>query len=449
MARNTSSFGDIQISPLSGQFDLRSPSGVMPFSDFRIVLNASMNELGKRCRRPQWRKWGAASPQGFNNQDLHDRLVGLSYYCDGGPNDCPCIATPLCLRLVDYEYGVVLENCVDGADSDAPAWDGTLHHIEFCQWGFAYGQYSFGGKDVAVILRTVSCEENVSTYDLEIVVRLEDGTGLIVWKGQSIATPVGTYERSAGCDETPTLVLENCSACTAPVVTAAPPDGSQVAEGSYIALFATEVATIFFTTDGSTPDNTDELYTGPFQIFENTTVKAVAYTGSCVSSIETFTYTVVPAADFLFEFTCDNEDQAGVFFEFEPNDSPDYNWRLTFNWAGTDIVRLEIYETNETGLWNTGQAWATDNPVFPVELGGEGFSIYPLVLFEAGGPKLNTQYEDTVLPGYANGNKEWIMFGQPFVPLTGFFKLIFTYNDADLNQQQIFALISNECGYYY
>lgn len=447
MPKNTSAFGDIQITPLSGQFDLRSPSGTLPISDFRLVLNASMNEAGKRCRRPGWRKWGAGSPFGFNNQDLHDSLFGIQYYCDNDPpSGCVCQAVPDCVRLVDYEYGVVLENCVDGADSDAPEWDGTLSRIGECLWGFSYGQFAFGGKDAAIILKLLSCEDGINVFELEIAVRLEDGTGLIVWQGTSQATPVGTYEWVVGCDETPTIVMENCSTCTSPVVTASPPSGSTVVSGSYISLFTTEGATIFFTTDGSEPDNTDELYTGPFQITENTTIKAIAYTGTCVSEIETFTYTVIPSEGFLFEFTCDNEDQAGVFFEFDPNGSPDYNWRLSFDWAGIDIVRLEIYETDSTGLWNTGQAWATDNPVFPSEMNGDDFSIYPLVLFESG-TKLNTEYEDTVLPAYPAGSYVWMMYGQPFVPLTGYFKLIFTYNDGE--EKQIYAIIPNECGYYY
>lgn len=447
MAKNTSAFGDIQITPLTGQFDLRSPSGTLPITDFRLVLNASMNEFGKRCRRPGWRKYGTGSPYGFNNQDLHDRLGGLSYYCDDNvPSECQCPPVPDCLRLVNYEYGVVLENCVDGADSPATEWDGTLSRTGDCLWGFTYGTHSFGGKDVAVVLNLQSCTNGFYVYRIEIVVRLPDGTGLIVWSGISQGTPVGTYVRESGCDETPTIVLENCAACTSPIVTASPPSGSAVVEGSFISLFATEGGTIFFTTDGSTPDNTDELYTGPFPITESMTVKAIAYTGTCVGEVDTFVYTMIPSEGFLFEFTCDNEDQAGVFEEFEPDGQQDYNWRLSFSWAGADIVRLEIYETDSTGLWNTGQAWATDSPVQPVELGGGDFSIYPLVLYDVA-TQLNTEYETTVLPAYPVGDYVWMMFGQPFVPLTGYFKLIFTYNDGA--EKQIYAIISNECGYYY
>lgn len=83
MPKNKSGFSDIPISPLSGRFDLRSASGNVPFGDFRVILNASMNQLGKRCRRHGWRKLGFNSPQGFNNQDLHDQLVDFQlYYTD-------------------------------------------------------------------------------------------------------------------------------------------------------------------------------------------------------------------------------------------------------------------------------------------------------------------------------------------------------------------------------
>lgn len=446
MPKNSSAFGDVQISPLDGRFDLRSPSGTMPISDFRLVLNASMNELGKRCRRPQWRKYGAGSPYGFNNQDLHDRLIGVQYYCDDNtPSNCTCPNTANCLILQDYEYGVVLENCVDGADSSARPWDGIIKRSGDCSWGFSYGSRSFGGKDFAAIVSVKSCTDGINIYELEITVRLDDGTGLIVWKGESTSTPVGTYSRTNGCDETPTVVLVNCSACDAPVLTASPPSGSEVSTGTYISLFATDGAVIFFTTDGSTPDNTSEMYAGPFPISESTTVRAIAYTGTCVSSVSVFEYTATDGL--LFEFTCDSEDQAGVFFEFNPNGSADHNWRLTFSLPALDIVRLEIYETDTDGLWVTGQAWATDNPVYPAELDGGSFSIYPLVIYE-GTTQINTQYETTVAPAIFGSDHVWMLYGQPFVPNVGYFKIILTYNNG-LEERQVFSVIPNECYYYY
>lgn len=447
MPRNTSGFGDIPITPLSGRMDLRSPSGTLPISDFRLILNSSMNEFGKRCRRPGWRKYGAGSPRGFNNQDLHDQLGSVQDDCTPGSNNCVCPEVPQCLRLVDYVYGVVLDNCVDGESSDAPAWDGTLTRTGDCTWGFSYNQYSFGGKSLAVVVNLDSCSGH-NVFKIEIVVRLEDGTGLIVWKGESPYTPIGTYERTDGCDETPTITLENCDACDEPVVTSSIPSGSMVAEGSYLALFTTLGANIFFTTDGSTPDNTSELYVTPFQINDDMTVRAIAYTGTCVSDVYTFTYEI--ADNFLFEFTCDDEDQAGVFDEFDPNGSPDNNWRLSFSLPEVDIESLEIYETDSGGVWVTGQSWATKRTIYPEELGGDGFESYPAVIYDTG-VQLNTDYtpaDDNLIDANPSGDYVWMIYGQPFVALTaGYFKLVFTYNDGE--EKKIYAVIQAECSYYY
>lgn len=452
MPKNASAYGDIQISPLSGQFDLRSVSGSMPISDFRLVLNASMNEMGKRCRRNGWRKYGAGSPRGFNNQDLHDQLGGVQEECGGNTNNdnCQCTGTPDCLRVVDYVYGTVLENCVDGQDSSAEPWDGTIERTSDCTWGFSYGMKSFGGKNAAVILTLVSCTSGINLYRIEVVVRLEDGTGLIVWQGESVHTPAGTYERTAGCDETPTITLENCGACTEPVITASPPDGSTISAGTYVSLFATEGAKIFFTTDGSVPDNTSELYVSPFPINEDTTVRAIAYTASCNSGVHQFDYVTILSEDFLFEFTCDDEDQSGVFDEFEPNGRPDYNWRLSFTQPEVDIESIEIYETDEDGLWVTGQCWATKRDIFPDEMGGEDFASYPIVIFDTG-VRLRDDYTpapDNLIDANPAGSYVWMLYGQPFIRITaGFFKIVFTYNDGE--EKKIYSVIPAECGYYY
>lgn len=50
---------------------------------------------------------------------------------------------------------------------------------------------------------------------------------------------------------------------------------------------SSENSTIYYTTDGSTPDNTSNLYTGAFTISETTTVKAVAYVNDNHSDIAT------------------------------------------------------------------------------------------------------------------------------------------------------------------
>lgn len=451
MVRNSTSFGDIQIAPLNGLFDLRSPSGTMPIQNFRLVLNASMNEQGKRCRRPQFRKFGAASPRGFNNQDLHDRLEG-GYYCGGGNDDCACTETPDCLLITGFDPDVFVEACDGGEVSgNLPTWDGKMQRTSDCSWGFAFYTWSFKGLsdealDLAALVSLKSCPPvGIKTYQLSILARNEQGGSIKIWEGESNYVPVGEYLRTGGCDNTASFSLESCEVCVEPVVTASPPSGSVVATGTYISLFSTEGAQIFFTTDGSTPTNNSELYTAPFQISDNTTIKARAYTPSCISDVYTFTYTIDD--NFIFEFTCDDEDQSGVFEEFDPNSSADYNWRLRFTLPEIDVTRVEIYETNAQGVWVTGQAWATNSPVQPEELGGSDFSIYPIVIFD-GGAKVADEYRDTLITGYAAGAHEWMMYGQPFIPLVGYFRIVFYYNEAG-EDKVIYAVIPHECYYYY
>jgi hypothetical protein len=321
--KNSTAFADVPLSPLTGQMDLRSPSGTVPIGDFRVVLNASMNELRKRCRRNGWRKFGFNSPQGFNNQDLHDQLFELD----------------------------------------------------------------------------------------------------------------GSY-------------------CNDPTVESDPPSGSIVLAGTYVVLSSeNEDAEIYYTTDGSDPTTASTNYTGPFQLpIGVTTVKAIGVDGVCQSDVFTFTYTYTDEIlEFMeFHYLCNSDDKAGVFFEFEPNGQHnDYVWGLDFSTAnGIDVKRIEIYETDTDGVWVTGQAWATDNPVYPAEMGGAPFAIYPLVIFEDD-VQQNTEYLTTVLSGVAAGGHHWLLYGQPFVPNDGYFKLKWTVLVDDV-EQTIYSLIPNDCdcGYY-
>lgn len=457
MPRNKSDFGEVAISPLSGQLDLRSPSGRLGIGDFRLVLNASMNEAGKRCRRPGWKKLMADSVNGFNNQDLHDQLVGDGDYtlaglptCVTPPNDCDCPSTtPSCVQIVDYTEDM-FSDCVAGATSYAPDWNGVIQGTSTCRWGFSYSQKSLNGRELAVVLAVKACPPavTVNRWVLTIMGRTEDGTqAIIVWQGERSGGVVGTYHRAVGCSSLTTMLdVENCHACAEPTVTIEPPDGAYVTAGTYVFLHAPAGATVYYTTDGGDPDDSSTLYEGPFVLPEGALmVKAKAYSTDCESDIAEATYTI--AEDFLFQYLCQpGEDYAGVFFEFAPNgNTNDYKWRLRFGFDEVvDVKRLEIYETNAAGVWVTGQAWATDNPIYPTEMAGVPFSVYPLVIKD-GVTDINTDYETTLVEDLPANLNNWVMYGQPFVPLTGFFNLIFTYVDGDGNEQKVYSLISNQC----
>lgn len=51
---------------------------------------------------------------------------------------------------------------------------------------------------------------------------------------------------------------------------------------------ATDGAQVYYTTDGTEPSNTSNAYSTPFAITENTTVKAIAYSGNEKSAVTTF-----------------------------------------------------------------------------------------------------------------------------------------------------------------
>jgi len=74
----------------------------------------------------------------------------------------------------------------------------------------------------------------------------------------------------------------------------ATPGAGEVADNTEVALTcATEGATIYYTTDGSTPDDTDTEYTAAITITDPVTIKAIAYKENMVASaVLTAAYTI-------------------------------------------------------------------------------------------------------------------------------------------------------------
>lgn len=105
----------------------------------------------------------------------------------------------------------------------------------------------------------------------------EDPNGTTIWLNQPVVTPSASEPRPS---------------TATPVAT--PAAGELPAEGDDIVLTcATEGATIYYTVDGSTPDNTDTEYTDPISVTEGVTIKAIAYVeGHAPSAVLSATYTI-------------------------------------------------------------------------------------------------------------------------------------------------------------
>ncbi len=72
-----------------------------------------------------------------------------------------------------------------------------------------------------------------------------------------------------------------------------PAGGSYTSTQNVTISCETEGSTIYYTTDGSTPDNTSTQYTTAIPVSSTTTINAIAYVGNDASSVATATYTIV------------------------------------------------------------------------------------------------------------------------------------------------------------
>lgn len=98
----------------------------------------------------------------------------------------------------------------------------------------------------------------------------------------------------------------------------------------------TKGATIYYTTDGSTPNKNDNKYTGKFIVDEDTTVKAVAYKDGSYSDVKTRTVTVdkcdKPYAD--KDTSKEYQDSVTVKLDCDTEDA-----RILYTTNGTDPLK--------------------------------------------------------------------------------------------------------------
>lgn len=154
-------------------------------------------------------------------------------------------------------------------------------------WGT--GTTSSGNAQAAIDLTGISDLQNVlesSIITIRLVCYGASGTG-------------GTnYLKDLGNTTSNDLIITGTTASTTGPILAITPSFS-ISTGNYFSAqnislsSTTSGAKIYYTTDGSTPDNTKILYNSAISVATTTTIKAIAYdaSGSNPSSIATATYT--------------------------------------------------------------------------------------------------------------------------------------------------------------
>jgi len=109
--------------------------------------------------------------------------------------------------------------------------------------------------------------------------------------------PKAVFEVTMDSAKTVTLTKQSESSVATPVIT---PNGGDVDSGATVEITcATEGATIYYTTDGSTPTTDSTEYTEAIEITEAVTIKAIAILDEDTSEVASasFTIKVIPVAE--------------------------------------------------------------------------------------------------------------------------------------------------------
>lgn len=222
-----------------------------------------------------------------------------------------------------------------------------------------------------------------------------------------------------------------------PIIT--PEDGSEVAGFPTLVTLDHELENvgIYYTLDGSTPSAaTSTLYTGPVSVDTGETIKAIAVkTNYSDSDVAEATYS---ASSVFTSFTFHGDtgsDTVGRWSKFDPDGTTDHEWRLGLSVSTSLAIKsIAIYQTDSTGVWDSGQAWATvaalypntDTP-WPNHTDTDVQTVYSLKAYD-GVTALNTGF-GTPLTTLTSGTYTIKLFGQPYTAASGFFRCVITLAD--------------------
>jgi hypothetical protein len=235
--------------------------------------------------------------------------------------------------------------------------------------------------------------------------------------------------------------------CPEPLITADPVSGSEINVPAYITLTSNvPEATIYYTLDGSEPDDDSEEYIEPI-LLENTgtIIRAIAIVEGCTPGpIANIQYSN-PSFPFVFCYACDTPDNAGEWDDFTPNGNADHHWQFQFTLdANTTIARLELYQLDADGQWTNGKVWSTNSPINPFPDSPEtDFASFPLLVFIAAVQQW-AAYQSS-LGTYGAGAHTWDLYGDKTIPASGFFRLDIILDSGTKLSQTIEAVCSASC----
>jgi hypothetical protein len=155
--------------------------------------------------------------------------------------------------------------------------------------------------DVITFTLTDSMNDSVFAYPLTVKVRLNDNwseltaiqNGTNLWYGMYVKDGKKYALVKAIPDKGEVTLTRTTATVTADPVFV--PKSDTYEDSVLVTIYSiADSATIYYTTDGSTPTTSSTKYTGPFQQYHNATIKAIATHTSLPSSrVTSATYTVV------------------------------------------------------------------------------------------------------------------------------------------------------------
>lgn len=218
----------------------------------------------------------------------------------------------------------IVDQIVEEADIEAPGVNPLASKLPAPDVELPYG-YQLVLVPNAYVAEdgTITRPEDVDSVDVDVTYNVVDESGNVL--GSVVLIYTITRQSASDSSLIAYLMLlynQKLAASKTPVanVNASVASGSAVAAGTTVTLTsATEGATIYYTTDGTTATVLSNVYTGPIVVNKDMTINAIAKkSGMKTSSMSTFTYTIAATSVTLKADAANIKYMEGRGDKFEP-----------------------------------------------------------------------------------------------------------------------------------